>query len=104
MSIATTNICRGILAIGRELHFPLDISLNTFLRLTQNNGQAALYYLKLTDSSRYFSYSILKSLSKHRHTDHNECINIYINLVILKPGDIIMTRTAIQSDKKERKL
>ena len=48
-----TNILRSIPAIGRKLHFHLDTSLNALSKLTQNNGQAALDYLKLTDSSRH---------------------------------------------------
>ena len=56
-----TDILRSISAIGRELYFPLDISLNALPKLIQNNGQAVLDYLILTDSSRHFSNSILKS-------------------------------------------
>ena len=59
-----TNIIRIILAIDRGFHFSLDASLNTLPKLTQNNSQAALYYLKLTNSSRYFPISILKKLFK----------------------------------------
>ena len=61
-SIDSTCILTGTPTIGRELYFPLDASLNSVPKLTQNNGQAALDYLKLTDSSRYFSTFILKFL------------------------------------------
>ena len=57
----TDILCR-ILAIGRELKFSIDINLNTMPKLVQNNTNAALYYLKLTGSSRNFSSSILKIL------------------------------------------
>jgi len=72
--------------------------------LTQNNGQAVLYYLKLADSSRHFSTSILKILIEDCRTAHAERINNNINIVILKPGDIVAARTAIQSDKKKEKI
>ena len=57
-----TYILRSILAIGCEFHLILDISLNALPKLMRNNGQAILDYLKLTDSSRHFSTSILKFL------------------------------------------
>ena len=59
-----TDILRSIPAIGRELKFPLYINLNAMPKLVQNNANAVLEYLKLTDSSRSFSSSILKILSK----------------------------------------
>ena len=65
-----TNIIRSMPAIGRELHFPLDINLNALPKLTQNNGQAALYYLKLTDSFRHFSSSIFRILIGDRRIVH----------------------------------
>ena len=49
-----TDILRSIPAIGRELHFPIDIDLSVLPKLAHNSGQAALDYLKLTDSSRHF--------------------------------------------------
>ena len=59
-----TDILRSIPAIGRKLKFPLDINLNAMSKLVQNNANAVLEYLKLTDSSRSFSSSILKILLK----------------------------------------
>ena len=70
----------------------------------RNNGQAALYYLKFTDSSRHFSSVILNIIIEDRRTPHVERINNTRNLVVLKPGDIVMGRTAIQSDKKKEKV
>ena len=49
-----TDILRSISAIGRELHFPIDINLSALPKLAHNNGQAALDYLKLTDLSGNF--------------------------------------------------
>ena len=57
-----TNILRSIPAICRELQFLLHVSLNTFPKLMQNNGQAALDCLKLTDYSRHFFTSTVKYL------------------------------------------
>ena len=61
-----TDILRSIPAIGRELKFSLDINLNAMPKLVQNNANTALEYLKLTDSSRSFSSSILKILTQSR--------------------------------------
>lgn len=60
MLIVGTYIPRRILAMNRKLHFSLKINLNIFPTITQNNSQATINYLNLTDSSRYFSFSILK--------------------------------------------
>ena len=40
--IDDTDILRSIPAIGRELHFPLDVNLNALSKLAHNSGQAAL--------------------------------------------------------------
>ena len=61
-------------------------------------------YLKLTDSDRNFSSSILKILIEDRRSAHVERINNSRNLVVLKPGDIVMTRTAIQSNISKNKV
>ena len=61
-----TDILCSIPAIGRELKFSLDINLNAMPKLVQNNANTALEYLKLTDSSRSFSSSILKILTQSR--------------------------------------
>ena len=61
--IDSTNILRSISAIGWEHYFIFD-SLTYFPKLIQNNGQAALYYLKLANSSHHFSTSILKYFLK----------------------------------------
>ena len=73
-------------------------------KLTQNNGRAVLDSLELTYSFRHFSTSILKICIKDRRTTHAKLIINNINLVILKPGDIVMSRTAIQSDKEKEKV
>ena len=98
-----TYILCSIPAISRELKFPLDINLNAMLKLVQNNANSALEYLKLTDSSRSFSSSILKMLIEYRRIVHYERINNSINLVVLYAEDIVMDRTAIQSDISKRK-
>ena len=97
-------ILRSIPAIGRELKFPFDINLNAMPKLVQNNANAALDYIKLIDSSRNFSSSILKILIEDRRISHAKLINISINLVVLHVGDIVMTRTDIQSNLYKHKV
>ena len=67
-------------------------------KLIQNNTQATLDYLKFTKSHRHFASSILKILIEDRWTAHAERINNTKNLVILKAGDSVMARRAIQND------
>jgi len=99
-----TDILCSIPTIGRELYFLIDINLSALPKLAHNSGQAALDYLKLTDSSRHFSSSILKILIEDRGTAHAERINNNRNIVVLEPGDIVMARTAIQSNKQKEKV
>ena len=49
-----TDILHSITGIGREIHFPVGINLSALPKLAHNSGQAALDYLKLTDSSSHF--------------------------------------------------
>ena len=97
--ICGIDIFRSIPAIGRELHFPIEIHLSASPKPAYNSGQAALDYLKLTDSSRDFSSSILKILIEDRRTTHVERINNGRNVVLLEPGDIVINRTTVQSNK-----
>lgn len=90
-------IC-SLSTIGREIHFNIDIHLSDLYKITQNDTQTILKYLKLTESSRHFLFSILKILTENRQTDHVECMNNTRNLVVLKSGDIVMVRTAVQSN------
>ena len=59
-----TDMLLSIPAIGHELNVSLYINLNTMPNLVQNNANAALEYLKVTNSSRSFSSFILKVFSK----------------------------------------
>ena len=73
-------------------------------KLAHNSGQAALDFLRLTDSSRHFSSSILKILIEDRRTAHAERINNNRNIVLLQPDDIVMARTSVQSNKQREKV
>ena len=99
-----TDILHSIPVIGRKLHFSIDINLSELPKLAHNSGQAVLDYLKLTDSSRHFSSSILKILIEDRRTAHTECINNNRSVVVLEPSDIAIARTAIQSNTQKGKV
>ena len=61
-------------------------------------------YLKLTDSNRQFSSSILQILIEDHRSTHVECINNSRNLIFLKAGDIVMARPVIQSNISKNKI
>ena len=88
----------------QKIKFPTRQNLNTVPELTQNNAHTALECLKLTNSSRCFYSSILKILIEDCRTAHAEHINNFRNLVVLHAGDIVMARTAIQSDHFKNKV
>ena len=93
-----TDILRSTVAIGREYIFPIDIDLSTLPQLTQNNAQSAVDVLRLTDTNRHFSSSILKILMEDHREAHAERVNNNKNIVELVVGDIVIARTAVQSD------
>ena len=49
-----TDILRSVPAIGRELRFPLYINLSALSLIFPNNTDSVFFYLRLTDSNRYF--------------------------------------------------
>ena len=73
--IDDTDILRSTVSIGREFSFPIDINLSALPQLTQNIAQSTIDYLRLTDSNRRFSSSILKILIEDRRTMHAERVN-----------------------------
>ena len=93
--IDDTDIIRSIPAIGIVLHFPLDINFNTVPKMIENNAEAVLGYLNITNSYRHFSSSILKILIEDRQITHTERIDNSRNHVILHAGKIVITRTAM---------
>ena len=46
----------------------------------------------------------MKKIIEDRRTDHAERINNNRNIIVLEPGDIVITRTAIQSNKQKEKV
>ena len=66
-------------------------------KLVQNNANVVLDYLKLVDSSRNLSSSIIEILIKDCRTAHDKRIDNSETLVDLYTGDIVMVRIAIQS-------
>ena len=82
-----------------KLHFSVDINAYTLAKLIQKNGQAIFYYLELTDSSSHF-FSCLAIIEGRRAT-HSERINNNRTPAVLRRGDNVMTRIAIQSYKKK---
>ena len=89
---------RSTVAIGREFRFPIDIDLSALPQLTQNNARSAVDFLRLTGSNRRFSSSILKIFIEDCREDHAERVNYNKNISQLVVGDIVIARTAVQSD------
>ena len=77
---------------------PIDINLSVLPPITKNSAQSTIDYLRLTDSNRRLSSSISKLLIEDRRTIHAERININKPIVELVVGDMVIARTAIQSD------
>ena len=99
-----TYIIRSIPAIGRELPFPLDISLASTPKLHDNQANSVLEYLRLTDKDKIFATEILEILIEDRRTTHRKRINNKRNVVTLQDGDIVMARREVMSDKTKNRV
>ena len=99
-----TDILRSTVAVGREFRFPIDIDLSAFPQLTQNNAQSVVDFLRLTDSNRQFSSALLKILIEDRRDAHTARVNNNKNIFDLVVDDIVMARTAINSDASSNKM
>ena len=99
-----TEIIRSIPAIGRELRFPLDISLTALPKLTDNQANSVVEYLRLTDKDRIFSTEILKILIENKRTTNRDRINNQRNVVTLLRGDVIMARREVMSERSKNKV
>ena len=99
-----TDIIRSIPAIGRELRFPLDISLASTPKLHDNQANSVMEYLRLTDKDKIFATEILEILIEDRRTTHRKRINNKRNVVTLQDGDIVMARREVMSDKTKNRV
>ena len=99
-----TDIILCIPIIGRELRFPLDVDVSPLPVLVTNNAYSVISYLRLVDTNRHFATVIFKILIEDRRDTHAERINNNRNIVLMRPGDIVMARTAVQSDKSKDKV
>ena len=98
--IDRTDILRIISTIGRKLTPPpLVIDINALPQLVYNITESFISYLCLTDSNQSFASEILKILVNDHRTTLTERINTTRNIITMYPRDLIMARTAIQSDK-----
>ena len=73
-------------------------------QLTQHNAQSDVDVLRLTDSNSHFLSSILKILIEDHREGHVERFNNKKDIVQLVVGDIVMARTAVQSDASTNKV
>ena len=78
---------------------PIEIDVSALPQLKHNTVQSAVHQLRLTDSNHRFSSSILNILIEDRREAHSERVNNNKNIVELVVGDIVMARTAVQSDE-----
>ena len=93
-----TYIIRSMLVIGWQLHYPIDINMNTLPTIKPNNAQATLDQLKFIVTFSQFSSFILNIIIEEHHTAHDECINNNHHIVILQIGDIVVDQIEIYID------
>ena len=96
-----TDILRSIPAIGCELQFPLDVDTSVLPSLVTNNADSFISYLRLTDTNRHIVTAILKIPIEDQRDTHAKRINNNRNMVSMRPGDLVMTRTAVQRDNSK---
>ena len=94
-----TDIVRSVPAIGRELRYPLDVSLGPIPAIIDNPSASVVKYLRYLQRDIPFSRQLLAFLVEDRRLVHRERVNEKRHLVTYKPGDIVMARVAVQSNK-----
>ena len=97
--IDNTDIVRSVPAIGRELKFPLDISLADIPAPIDSASVTVADYLRNVRHDATFSRELLAWLVDDRRTQHRERANDKRCLVEYKEGDVVMIRSEVHSNK-----
>ena len=94
-----TDIIRSVPAIGRELRYPIDVSLSPVPDIIDNPSESVATYLRYLQRDVPFSRQLLAFLVEDRRLIHRERVKEKRHLVKYSPGDIVMAKVAVQSKK-----
>lgn len=94
-----TDIVRSVPAIGRTLRFTLDIDLAAMPDLIDNPSESVVAYLRYLQRDVPFAQQLLAYLVEDRRLIHRERVNEKRHLVTYKPGDIVVTKVAVDSKR-----
>ena len=98
-----TDIPRSIPAIGRELRFPLDITLADIPLPTDNPGNKVAHYLRLLGDDVQFAQKLTGWLTDDRRMVQRERHNKDWQRITYEVGDLVMAQVArtSKSDKEQ---
>ena len=94
-----TNIIRSVLAVGRELNFPIDIDIDNIPVPIDSASVCVAKYLRHLQQDVQFSRQLLGWLIDDRRSIHRERTNERKHLVEYKPGDVVVDRIVVHSKK-----
>ena len=95
--IDNTDIPRSLVAIGRELRFPLDVELCPTPPLNNEHNTALIQYLHDVSNDSKFAISVLQILIKERCTAHKEHYNQQCKPASFQVGDVVKAHVQVQS-------
>ena len=94
-----TEIVRSLPAIGRILHFPIDIHEDDTLKPIHDVTPTVVDYIRHLGRDVPFSRELLAWMVTDRREAHRERVNDKRKPVEYKVGDIVMGRVSVQSSK-----
>ena len=94
-----TDICRALVAVGREFPFPIDLS-PAIPRDGVAESHQALDHFEAASPLLYKQRQLLSILNAERRLRHRELRNKDITNLVFYPGDIVIVRKQVKSDAK----
>jgi hypothetical protein len=95
-----TDIARSVVAVGRDFPFPIDLSTsNPVPRWTESTSQQAIDHFDAASPLLYKQRELLQVLNDERRERHRELRNKGKQEREFFPGDIVIVRKQVKSEK-----
>ena len=99
-----TDISRSLIAIGRDLMFPLDIELRPLPSLNESNQSELYEYLRSMSNNSKFATEVAKILIEERRKSMRDRVNSSKTLPTFKVGDVVKVHIQVQSSAENNKV
>ncbi|GFH46278.1 hypothetical protein CTEN210_02752 [Chaetoceros tenuissimus] len=99
-----TDISRSLIAIGRDLMFPLDMELRPLPSLNESNQSELYEYLRSMSNNSKFATEVAKILIEERRKSMRDRVNSSKTLPTFKVGDVVKVHIQVQSSAENNKV